>query len=135
MKHCTFHAPIYGHQIQIHPNFKSLSKYVSMHEGSASTAACVDVCETKDGITFFAMTFRGTDFMTPDTIAHECLHLSWRILQAVGSKATANNHEHLAYLLGFMVEQVTKYTDAYKASVKTKSKNKGKKNGKPTQKN
>lgn len=41
-------------------------------------------------------------------IAHECLHLSWYILDAVGITITSDNHEIQAYLIESLIEEVNK---------------------------
>lgn len=37
-------------------------------------------------------------------LAHECVHAAWRILDCVGVKLKANNHESLAYLVEYILE-------------------------------
>jgi len=41
----------------------------------------------------------------PGTLAHEMTHAATRILEGSGVKFTANNHEALAYLVGYLVDQ------------------------------
>ena len=38
------------------------------------------------------------------TLAHESLHAAWSILDTVGVKCKANNHEALAYLMDYIFE-------------------------------
>lgn len=38
------------------------------------------------------------------TLAHESLHAAWAILDIVGVKCKANNHEALAYLMDYIFE-------------------------------
>ena len=40
------------------------------------------------------------------TIVHEAVHLSWYILESVGIKVTAENHEAQAYLVEFLVKKI-----------------------------
>lgn len=44
----------------------------------------------------------------PGAIAHECLHATNHILHWVGDRPTFEDDEPQAYLLGYLVEQVTK---------------------------
>ncbi len=45
----------------------------------------------------------------PNTIAHESVHCAWRILDLVGAEVCSDNHEVLAYMTGWIVEEATSY--------------------------
>lgn len=49
------------------------------------------------------------DTNCPNTIAHEAVHCAWRILDLAGVEVEAGNHEVLAYMTGWIVEQATAY--------------------------
>ena len=40
------------------------------------------------------------------TIAHECVHLTWYILESVGVKVNLENHEAQAYLLEYIIFEI-----------------------------
>ena len=42
------------------------------------------------------------------TIAHECVHLTWYILESVGVKVNLENHESQAYLLEYIIFEIIK---------------------------
>ena len=47
------------------------------------------------------------------TIVHECVHLSWDIMEGVGIDVTPENHEAQAYIMEELVRQVTRiYQDS-----------------------
>lgn len=45
------------------------------------------------------------DSNNPNTMAHESVHCAWRILDLVGVEVFRDNHEALAYLVGWVHEQ------------------------------
>lgn len=49
-------------------------------------------------------------------ITHECTHMSWDILDAVGVKITVNNHEVQAYLMEELVDKVTELVNKFNNS-------------------
>jgi hypothetical protein len=42
------------------------------------------------------------------TIVHECLHAAFQLLETHGIEVTPYNHEILAYLQGYLAEEITK---------------------------
>lgn len=44
-----------------------------------------------------------------NTLAHETLHAAWRVLDMVGAQVDAHNHEALAYLVGWIAEELDKW--------------------------
>lgn len=48
------------------------------------------------------------------TIYHEALHASWFILENAGIKITEDNHEPLAYLQGYIANEVCEIIDGWK---------------------
>lgn len=51
-------------------------------------------------------------------IAHECLHLTYYVLEQIGIKCTAESHEVQAYLLEYLIEQVMSSNLTKKTSFK-----------------
>lgn len=68
--------------------------------------AIADAYEYDGGGQCVAVSFRSTDSMTQSIVAHECLHAAWRVFDMLGVKADKDNHEHLAYLMEWMIERV-----------------------------
>ncbi|MGL5523753.1 MAG: hypothetical protein ACRDCY_07900 [Aeromonas veronii] len=58
------------------------------------------------GVKMVAVSFRSASSITRGIVAHECLHAAWNVLHIIGSSATKDNHEHLAYLMEWMIERV-----------------------------
>lgn len=51
------------------------------------------------------------DCHSVNTLAHECTHLAFRILERAGIRPTADEHEALAYLVGWLAEKVQSVID------------------------
>ena len=47
------------------------------------------------------------------TIAHECLHAAYYILEAIGQDCPQQNHEALAYLMSFLIREIDKIKVKY----------------------
>jgi len=59
------------------------------------------------------MTFRSLDEYCTETLAHECVHAAWRVLELVGVKSDVDNQEPLAYLTGWIARQVNNFMIAH----------------------
>lgn len=57
---------------------------------------------------------------TNATVAHECLHSAYYILDYIGQECTEANHEVLAYLMSFLIKEIDKIKLKY-ASTTTES--------------
>lgn len=51
------------------------------------------------------------DCHSVNTLAHECTHLAFRIFERAGIRPTADEHEALAYLVGWLAEKVQSVID------------------------
>lgn len=60
----------------------------------------------KEGIVHFILSLPNK--ATLGTIAHECAHAAWRILEQAKFEPTADSQEPFTYLLDYIVEEVTK---------------------------
>lgn len=60
------------------------------------------------GLSLFTIYVDGKYF-EQSTVSHECVHCSWHILDDVGVHLTADNHEALAYLVGYLVDEVNNF--------------------------
>lgn len=52
-------------------------------------------------------------------VAHECLHVTFHILDVCGVEYDSNNHEAFTYLHGYIVEQVDKRVERFRRKYKT----------------
>jgi len=59
------------------------------------------------------MTFRSLDEYCTETLAHECVHAAWGVLELVGVKSDVGNQEPLAYLTGWIARQVNNFMIAH----------------------
>ncbi len=48
-----------------------------------------------------------------NTIAHEAVHCAWRILDLAGVEVDAGNHEVLAYLVGWIMQEAKTFFDKH----------------------
>jgi hypothetical protein len=51
--------------------------------------------------------------ITPGTIAHECLHATFAILESKGIKYNRKSEEAFTYLLDYLVDEVTKIIEEH----------------------
>ena len=51
------------------------------------------------------------------TIVHEATHLSWFILDGLGIRSTADNHEVQCYLMEHLVAEITRVVDSTKDKI------------------
>lgn len=47
------------------------------------------------------------------TVAHECLHAAYYIIDAIGQTIDEENHEVLAYLMSYLIREVDKIINKY----------------------
>lgn len=48
---------------------------------------------------------------TPNTIAHECAHVALILMEKLGMRATYDDQEPFAYIMGYIAEQVYEVLD------------------------
>lgn len=105
-------------------------KDLNIHEDEVhGMVACVFTVENKQGHRGHIMLIGMDEFLDPEendidllsVCAHESLHLSWRILDAVGIDINVNNHEAQAYLLEYLFknckEAIKHYIKTYKLKI------------------
>lgn len=100
-----FRVPIYGSSLVICPTIESAQKRYSPEDMSTASQAYVTTMEM-GGYLEHVIVFRDIRSESANTIAHEALHAAWRILDEVGVTVDKPNHEALAYLLGWVVDQI-----------------------------
>lgn len=107
------YVPIYGCIVYISFNSKCLSKYLkdtykleySAFQGAAGLAS---VYESDDGSRFYSVYVDKEDYSV-GVLSHECVHCAWDILNDRGIELSADNHESLTYLVGWLAEEINKY--------------------------
>ncbi len=57
-----------------------------------------------------------------DTIAHEALHAAWSCLERTGVEVDRDNHEALAYVMGYIVAEIYKGYERYEQKTKAAKK-------------
>jgi hypothetical protein len=60
--------------------------------------------EDEEGMRAFCVSF--AEIPDSEELAHEALHAAWYILEEVGVDVSADNHEALAYLTGYIAGQI-----------------------------
>lgn len=61
----------------------------------------------RDGVVYLVL---DRDYLTNrNTQAHELVHAAWRVLDIVGVRVKAVNHEALAYLAGWMAQELDEW--------------------------
>lgn len=98
--------PIYGVLLRVFPKSEYATAFYSIDCENHSLSAFVNVMQ-KDGYSEVCMVFGDavSEFDT-STICHESLHAAWRCLDLVGVVVNSKNHEALAYLAGWIFDQV-----------------------------
>lgn len=103
----SFDVPIYGGSFRLFVGSDSADKYYGTSTGGGEGfSAYVTTMEDSDGYQEVVMVFSTIGDFAHDTLAHECLHAAWRILEIHGVHVDRSNHEALAYLLGWMYAKV-----------------------------
>lgn len=83
------------------------------------TASSLVVTNKKDKLIHFILILPKE--VSYSTLAHECLHCAWDILEHVNVEVTNSNHEALAYLVGHLMGHAIEIIDKYNGNTKTKS--------------
>lgn len=105
----TLTCPLFRVQVHLFSTAEDYRKYTgdSMSANFAAQASTVENLRT--GISSVCIAFLNTDEFTANTVTHECVHAAWRVLRLVGIEVTHDNNEPLAYVAGWMAEEVTKF--------------------------
>lgn len=74
-------------------------------KGNAGQAA---IFEHEDGRRFYSIFIDKSQYSV-GVLAHECVHCAWDILNDRGVELSADNHEALTYLVGWLSEEINKY--------------------------
>ena len=110
----VIHVPIYNHVVVVYigstleESIKGIEKDYSVKlEGLEYALGFYEVIENKSKKAEHIVVGL-SDSCKNTTIAHECLHVAYFILEEVGQKCPQNNHEALAYLMSFLIEEIDK---------------------------
>ncbi|MFV0357730.1 MAG: hypothetical protein ACK5LG_21890 [Bacteroides thetaiotaomicron] len=113
-------TPIYHRRLQIYPTkedaLMDISDCPMLEEGNFGALSTVVACD--DVGEFLVLAFNGPQYMTPEVVSHEAVHLAWFALDLAGVEVTVDNHEQLAYLVGYYVNQINLVVEAYLNHVK-----------------
>jgi len=97
-------VPLYNTQIIISFDPAGQSRKRGIDEGYVnSTAACVVDIDGCDLALFWPERYN------INTVSHESVHMAYNILSRCGVRVSARNHESLAYLVGWIVDQVDEF--------------------------
>ena len=99
--HKKIFVPIYGVRVDLFSSPESCNTFFGEEvftDGHEAVAG-----DTTVGV---YMAFRDID---PNSITHECVHAAWRVLHKCGIQVSRTNHEALAYVAGWLAEQVTAF--------------------------
>ena len=102
-------------------DWRAVEKRSDMPENYLEDKVC-DAIVTVSSEGTITVVFKST--VTFGTIAHECLHLSNKILEDVGIYLRLANEEPHAYMIGYLFEQIQKLFEEYFEIGKTVKKKK-----------
>lgn len=109
-------VPLYGVVAMMYLSFDEYRRTTGDDESFDGTDACVLPLIADNGASIVGVAFKDLKAATHSTIAHEAVHAAWRTLDIVGARVDSDNHEALAYLVGWFVTEITKFVDAYRAA-------------------
>jgi hypothetical protein len=108
------HIPIYNQEVllivgQPYQAYNFMEETYNIKysfKGKAGEGMQID--NEENGITDFVLWLNeGYD---TDTVVHEVVHISWHLLDYIGIKLDADNHEAQAYLIEFLYNQIMNIT-------------------------
>lgn len=100
----TIHIPIFESDLHVFTTHEEIPEEWRVSEIDELTGALTFVRPEMHGA--YGMYFNPLHELSINTVAHECLHVTLRLLDACNVKITADNDEVAAYLLGWLTEQV-----------------------------
>ena len=99
--------PIYGQTIRVYFDIESYHKDFPEYKKDGDNN-CFAFVQCNDCGPCMVFIQAGNN-----TVAHECVHAAWDVLDYVGVKVSADNQEALAYLVGFITENGMNYRQHY----------------------
>ena len=97
--------PLYLQAVIINFDPKIHNELTGDNSDIGDYGAVVQFSDLKDAVivTFFP------DCYSVSTLSHECVHIAWKILDRAGVEVYCDNHEALAYLVGWLSKEIEKY--------------------------
>lgn len=110
----TIDVPIYGSRVIISLDAPALAKYMSKiykteHIIQDCNAGQATAFLSEEGGYIIHSLYISKELYRPEYLTHECVHCAWHILDEVGVGVSADNHEALAYLAGWLSSEVDKF--------------------------
>lgn len=107
-------VPIYGSRVILSLDAKALSKYMDKiyktdHVIQDCNAGQASVFITEEGGFMIHSLYICKDLYKSEYVTHECVHCAWHILHEVGVEVSVDNHEALAYLAGWLSNEVDNF--------------------------
>lgn len=103
-----YSVPLYGVNLVIATDIEEASRLGVDIDPNHGASVCI--MTTTAGTSEVLAIFR-PDHMSPQVIAHEATHAAWRILDLVGITVDSDNHEALAYLVGWCTGAMSECRD------------------------
>ena len=129
IKKYHFYVPIYSRKVYVYigEDYKKINDKINKdysltdidNRADYLEASTIIMSHKEDGL--IDNIFLLPSSVEPYTIAHECVHMAWSILDLVGVKVEADNNEALAYLVGHLMDHAIEIIDKYNGNTKTKS--------------
>lgn len=94
-------VPLYGTRVDLFSSPESCNEFFGKEVFTEGSEA---ISHTHTQGVYLA--FRDSN---PNSVTHECVHAAWRVLHWNNVKVSRTNHEALAYVAGWLAEQVTAF--------------------------
>lgn len=104
----TTRVPLYGFKLHLSIDMTEASAFIKAHSALEEN----DLADIS-GVSHTFLDAKGTRFWILgifdgliNTAAHEALHTAWAILDTCHAKVSPSNHEPMAYLIGWLVDEI-----------------------------
>lgn len=93
-----------------------------MNLDEGAMASVFRFVQEETGHFYLGVVFGHPEWADANTVAHEAVHAAWRCLEHVGAKASVKNQEPLAYLVGWIADEITKFVKPHQKAARRKQK-------------
>lgn len=97
---------------------RAFDPYMDLHPDCSGQVFVFNHGEAR--LAYIGVVFGCVEEADANTIAHEAVHAAWRCLQWVGITVTVDNQEALAYLVGWMAQQITDFVTPHRKARRKK---------------
>lgn len=97
---------------------REFDPYMDLHPDCSGQVFVFNHGETR--LAYIGVVFGGVEDADANTIAHEAVHAAWRCLQWVGITVSVDNQEALAYLVGWVAQQITDFVEPHRKAKRKK---------------